>query len=218
MLENCGICLEISGKGNQEFGKIYCELINSGENVILESASFLVIPSFGPLNDSHVMLVPKRHVNSFAQLTDLEINEGFKVLGLLKSHISSKRGENLIFFESGAGISTSHSGGCIVHAHIHCVADSKVFDERLRSEIKLEPVKERDYSKACINTGYVWYRDAQENSYICNSPMLPSQFLRYIYAQSCGSSSAWNWRRDINTPGIISVLKTYKGIKPAFDI
>ena len=215
MIENCGICLEISGKGNPEFGDIYCELIKSRGNIILESASFLVIPSFGPLNYSHVMLVPKRHVNSFAQLSDFEINEGFKVLGFLKNHILNTRGETLVFFESGAGTTISHSGGCIVHAHIHCVVDSKIFDERLRSEIKLEPVITGDYSGASIDAGYVWYRDAQYNSYICNSPMLPSQFLRYIYAQSCGSSSAWNWRRDINISGVLTVLKEYEGINAA---
>lgn len=185
MIENCGICLEISGKGTNEFGDTYCELIKSGENVVSESASFLVIPSFGPLNHSHVMLVPKRHVNSFAQLTDLETNEAFKILNLLKSYMLKKTGETLVFFESGAGTTISHSGGCIVHAHIHCVVDSKIFDERLRSEIELEPVKKADYSRANINAGYVWYLDAQDNSYICNNPMLPSQFLRYIYAESC---------------------------------
>lgn len=215
MVENCGICLEISGKGNNEFGDTYCELIKSGGNVVLESTSFLVIPSFGPLNYSHVMLVPKRHANSFAQLSDLEINEGFQILDLIKSHILKKTGEKLVFFESGAGTTTSHSGGCIVHAHIHCVVDSKIFDERLRSEIKLEPVKTGDYSRASIDAGYVWYLDAQDNSYICNNPMLPSQFLRYIYAESCGSSSTWNWRRDINISGVLTVLKTYKGINTA---
>jgi diadenosine tetraphosphate (Ap4A) HIT family hydrolase len=215
MNENCNICLEISGRGINEFTSSYCELIRTGKNIILESANFLVIPSFGPLNDSHVMLVPKRHTNSFAQLSDSELREGFDILSTLSAHIQKAKGTDLVFFESGAGNMTSHSGGCIVHAHIHCVTSSTRFEERLKSEISLEPIRAMDYSAACIDSGYVWYCDEKNNAYICNNPMLPSQFLRYIYAQSCGSNSAWNWRRDINIPGVMSVLETYAGLPPS---
>lgn len=212
MIDKCNICLEISGKGASEFGSTYCELIGSGKNIILESENFLVIPSFGPLCDAHVMLIPKRHVNSFAQLSTTEVDEGFEILDVLRTHIQNTKHKSLVFFESGAGTMTSHSGGCITHAHIHCVINSEEFDKRFRSEIPLDLAEEKDYSTADIEAGYVWYRNKSGTSYICNNPMLPSQFLRYIYAQACGSSSAWNWRRDINIAGVLSVLNTYEGV------
>ncbi|VXC36930.1 conserved hypothetical protein [Pseudomonas sp. 9AZ] len=213
MTNNCNICLEVSGLETDKFDPTYSELIRTRKNIILESTNFLVIPSFGPLNHSHAMLIPKKHANSFAELSTAEIDEGFGVLDLLRSYIQEKTDKTLVFFESGAGTMTSHSGGCITHAHIHCVIYSEKFDNRIMTEIALEPLLQRkDYSTSDTKAGYVWYLNKNNISHICNNPMLPSQFLRYIYAQACDSSSAWNWRRNINITGVLSVLQTYKDL------
>lgn len=210
---NCGLCLEVSGQRAAACGDDYGRLVDAGTNIILTSDDFIVIPSVGPLNDTHAMLIPKLHVNNFSELSKKQIHDGFKILQRLQNHIREKTGKNLIFFESGAGRLTSHSGGCIIHAHIHCITESQNFENHLKEEVKLTPITKYDYSMADKKKGYLWYQDAQELQFLCNSPLLPSQFMRFIYAKFTKESSSWNWRNNINYPCILRVLETYQGIK-----
>ncbi|WP_336512910.1 hypothetical protein [Stutzerimonas stutzeri] len=211
-MDNCNLCLELMGEARPEFGLEYSRLVRVGRNAILHSEYFILLPSFGPLNESHAMLVPRRHVNSFAQLADEELEEASLILKRLRRFTEGKAGKSLVFFESGAGALMSHSGGCITHAHIHVAFSCESFDSRLKHEVSLVPLFDKGYCNADTDLGYVWYEDASQGRYLCNNPMLPSQFLRYIYAESCGCDSAWNWRRDPNMQGVISVLEFYKGV------
>jgi len=210
---NCNICKELAGTGADECGRDYQELICRGENIILSSSNFAIIPSIGPLSETHAMVVPFRHVNSFAELPPSALHETANLLGKMQEHIKKKLGKKLFFFESGAGQLTSHSGGCITHAHIHCITESLDFFDRLSVEVSLSPTKEMDFSGADTKHGYIWFRNSAGDSYICNKPLLPSQFLRYMYAQSTNSPSIWNWRRHANFTEVQEVLSAYKGIK-----
>lgn len=209
---NCNLCQEVSGTCSPECGTEYRQLVSSQQNTIFASQNFVVIPSVGPLNNTHVMLVPKTHVNSFGELSKTDIAEGVEILQRLKTHIQEKFGQKLVFFESGAGNLTSHSGGCITHAHIHCVAESLEFERRLTSEVSLKPITPGDYSLTDIQHGYIWFQNGGGSTFICNRPMLPSQFLRYIYAQYGDTSNVWNWRKHINFPLIKDVLEAYRGV------
>ncbi|WP_394787195.1 hypothetical protein [Rhodoferax sp.] len=208
----CNICKEISGFGAEECGKDYQELVALGENLIILGKHFAVIPSVGPLSNTHVMLVPLTHVNSFAELSTAALEEASLLLEKLQLHVKQKIGRSLFFFESGAGELTDHSGGCITHAHIHCIAESIDFYDRLSREVLLKPVGRMDFSNADKKHGYIWFMSSTGEAYICNNPLLPSQFLRYIYAQSTKIPSIWNWRRHTNFPSIKEVLNIYHGI------
>lgn len=199
----CGICSEINGSCSVDG---YKELVTSKKNIISESESFLLIPSLGPLNESHIMLVPKNHSNSFASLSIAERKEAHSFLVQVNNFIKNKTSKDLIFFESGAGKRIDHSGGCIYHAHIHCVYASEAFTAALNREIKFTPADSFDYD---IDRGYVWYMNHFGEEFACNNPLLPSQFLRYLYANTTSIHGSWNWRRDNNMPGVLRVLKRY---------
>lgn len=209
----CNICNELAGTGADECGGDYQGLIQRGENIILSSNSFAIVPSVGPLSRTHAMLVPFKHTNSFAELLSSELNEAVNLLNRMQEHSIKKLGVKLFFFESGAGQLTCHSGGCITHAHIHCIAESPDFFKRLSAEVSLLPVKRMDFSSADTRHGYIWFSDSDGNCYICNRPLLPSQYLRYIYAQCTNSPSIWNWRHHTNFTEVKEVVSAYKGIK-----
>lgn len=208
----CNICKELSGLSAEECGTEYQELVTSGENIIVSGERLAVIPSVGPLSDTHAMLVPFTHVNSFAELSTTDLEEASLLLEKLQQHIQKKIGQKLFFFESGAGELTDHSGGCISHAHIHCIQESSEFFNRLSREVLLTPVKHMDFSSADTKHGYIWFMSSAGETYICNNPLLPSQFLRYIYAQNTNSPSIWNWRRHTNFSSIKEVINIYHGI------
>lgn len=172
-----------------------------------------MIPSIGPLHKSHAMIVPKLHYNSFGQLP-LALNmEKRELIDRIYTYYSSRFDKKLIFFESGAGRLVNHSGGCIFHAHIHAVVENSTFHERLLREVKLVPIDSFTTSNIDIELGYIWYLDARKYEYLCNNPMLPSQFLRYTYAQSTEEQTFWNWRRHANINGVLKVLETYKHLE-----
>lgn len=208
----CNICEEIAGRSPVDCGRDYEEIVSSQQNVIAKTKNFILLPSVGPLNNSHVMLVPKLHVNSFAELSCEVREEAMHSLAELRLYAADHFGSSLIFFESGAGRYCDHSGGCIVHAHIHGVIKSKEFHQSLVNEIGLEREDGRCFTNADIDYGYVWYMDAESNSFICNHPLLPSQFLRYLYAQCGGNAQMWNWRRHINIGGVREVISNYSSL------
>ncbi len=209
---NCNICNELAGFGAEECGTDYQSLIAEGKNIILSSPHFAVIPSVGPLNKTHAMLVPFRHANSFAELSKSELEEATNLLDRMQDHIRQTLQQELFFFESGAGQLTSHSGGCITHAHIHCVTESADFLTRLDSEVSLSSAKDMDFTNADTKHGYIWFRSSAGKCHIANKPLLPSQFLRYIYAQCTNSPRTWNWRRHTNFAAVREVVSIYKGI------
>jgi len=210
MVNECNICRELSSTPVTDFGNDYAEIVLSKDNLIYESQNLVVIPSLGPLNYSHVMVVPKKHLNSFAEVGIEVLNE----LDLVKDKIREygKRVLNCeyVFFESGAGTLTNHAGGCIVHAHLHALSFCSEFNARISEEIKLSPVDAKEfYKKADINVGYVLYINAEDDWFLCNNPLLPSQFLRYLYAQCNNVEAYWNWRRHVNIGGVKDVIARF---------
>jgi diadenosine tetraphosphate (Ap4A) HIT family hydrolase len=203
--QKCGICDEING---ESFVDGYDKIVSEKKNIIAETDNFLVIPSIGPLNDSHIMLVPKKHVNSFNTISNNIKNESREILYKLNNFIIENTNKSLIFFESGAGKNIDHSGGCIFHAHIHCVYYTQEFETALNKEIKFNKNSSQslDYD---IENGYVWYMNNKYDEFLCNNPLLPSQFLRYLYYSSNSIHGHWNWRRDNNIDGVLKVIKRY---------
>ncbi|NIF21360.1 HIT domain-containing protein [Candidatus Pantoea multigeneris] len=205
---SCGICDEINGVSYIEgYGKI----VGDKKNIIAETNDFLIVPSVGPLNNSHVMLITKHHVNSFASIDRGIRDEARKTLRKLNEFMFKKTGRPLIFFESGAGKNIDHSGGCIFHAHIHCVYHSPEFENSLKKEINFTKIEDPRLNFDTRN-GYVWYMNNNYNEFICNNPLLPSQFLRYLYSNSNSIQGNWNWRRDNNISGIMKVIENYENL------
>jgi diadenosine tetraphosphate (Ap4A) HIT family hydrolase len=206
----CGICEEVKGNyKNVENGE-YSSLVRSGENIIFEEEELCVIPSFGPLCVSHVMVVTKSHFNNFSLLSGYEDERVSNILEKIRKYVRGKSGKEMVFFESGAGLLTNHSGGCVIHAHIHGVFYSECFERRVFEEIDMRPVIAG--SEFDEEFGYVWYQGKDSNSYYCNKPLLPSQFLRFLYIEVGSGGSYWNWRRDIQVDNIYKVLGFYGGI------
>lgn len=211
-MQACNICQELMLEQITSFDSRYQALISTGKNILFETEDFVVLPSLGPLNDSHVMIVPKTHINNFSLLDDSKLRQVEFIEEILSSHIAGAIGRKLVFFESGAGDISNHSGGCIVHAHIHCVYESQEFECRLFEEVKFRHAGESLYEGADGKLGYVWYRSSSGQAYICNDPQLPSQFLRYVYSMAAGDVRFWNWRRHNNFDGVLRVLDNYKGL------
>jgi diadenosine tetraphosphate (Ap4A) HIT family hydrolase len=96
---------------------IFCEKKYNKENIILENLSWYAIYDQYPVTDKHVLLISKRHVETFFDLTKEEKRDVFDLIDLLKLKINNKTitGWNI-------GINCGESAGqTIMHCHIHLI-------------------------------------------------------------------------------------------------
>ena len=89
--------------------------------IMLECASFAVVPSLGPLAPGHSLLCPKAHVTSFARLEDSLDAEYEAIKETLKARLVARYGREVAVFEHGMDPSGDRVLCSVDHAHMHFV-------------------------------------------------------------------------------------------------
>ena len=168
-----------------------------GEHIVFESENFYVVPGKGAFFDGYLMVVPKRHVMSFAQLTELEFEEFNLILNDLRTILEAIYGKPVFAFECGSG---EDGGGkhktSIVHAHFHLApTDMPVLESVQESGLNPALIKKEDLRKYS-HYPYMLYVDQEDNWYIVGSRDMyfPRQHPRQILAQYMGMYDVYNWR------------------------
>lgn len=208
----CLICQEIDGDGSGFEQKNYRLLVEQKKNIIFQTDSFVLLPSIGPLNESHILIVPKLHIKSFSTLSEQAELELSEIKQKIRAHGLLNGDKKFIFFEHGTGDNGDTSGGCVDHAHVHAIWDhSKVFDVFVK-EMRLVKIPEQIPFKllADVKNGYVYAENHNGVQFIRNNPDVPSQFFRKLYASVDTSIEVWNWRSFFNFKGIEKVILYYQ--------
>src|SRR6266436_3109848 len=113
----CCICSQIEGNAHND---LVAQLVGSDKyirRVLLESESFAVIPSIGPLVEGHVLLSPKKHFKSFAQMAT-EFEQEFAIIKKRLSAILTRTYEQRIhYFEHGSAKKALQPMCTVEHAH-----------------------------------------------------------------------------------------------------
>jgi len=98
---------------------IFCKLlINSPHKIIKQNNTFFAIYDEFPVSDGHVLLIPKRHVESFFDITKDEQDDFFELIKNVKEIVDRKfnpDGYNIGINEGRA------AGRTIDHLHIHLI-------------------------------------------------------------------------------------------------
>ena len=190
----CEFCDELNGVPTNRFRQIYRDSIAS--RIVARTANFVAMPTIGQLFKGSLLIIPKRHVETCA---NLELSEQFE----LQEFISSL-GRRIapfgfpMFFEHGA-ISTSGGSCGIYHAHVHLVPlPSEIgprlfFDNAFKSNSEL--IDAYRSLKGCEN--YLLMGDAEETVFAPAaefSSMPPSQYFRKRLCEHFQLSRKWNWR------------------------
>jgi diadenosine tetraphosphate (Ap4A) HIT family hydrolase len=114
-MENCEFCLELKGIKPSRFSDIYPNLTS---RIVAETDHFVAIPTIGPLFLGHLLILPRAHVDTAANLEPQQKNELISFLDSLTSALQELG--NPVCFEHGALACTKGACG-IYHAHIHLV-------------------------------------------------------------------------------------------------
>jgi ATP adenylyltransferase len=207
----CHLCAQLAGERS---GDLLQELLGTREyvrRVVLESAEFAVIPSLGALVEGHVLVLPKAHVRSFAQLgTSAGETESF--LERARLAVESAYSPPQIF-EHGTGARSPQPACSVEHAHIHlvpCEVDlfARLADRfswsRVGGEAELaELVGDGEYLRIGVEGGWMVARGGEG---------FPSQLLRReLLGALAGPERDWNWRTSPRPELVASTFRALRG-------
>lgn len=214
--KNCFICHLVQGHPD-------CP-----EHILYESEHFLVIPGTGAFFKGYVMIVPKRHVMSFAELPEDEYLEFLQVLDDMRFILESVYHKKIFVFECGSGKDGEgkHSTS-IVHAHMHLApTDMPVLGQVQKSGLYPAQIEPMDLIKIYGTYPYMLYVNQEDEWFITSDPKtyFPRQHPRQVLADyMCLKKGAYNWRiypmreqMDIIANEIYSFLRQEYGNLPAW--
>ncbi len=98
---------------------VFCNILeNERQQIIEENKLFFVINDKYPLNEGHVLVIPKRHFVDFFAMNNEEWSSSREILFRTKSMLDKKynpSGYNI-------GVNVGHDAGqSVFHAHIHII-------------------------------------------------------------------------------------------------
>ena len=149
MIKNCVLCDGLK----DEFQNIKEQYPELQSNVTLfETKSFNVIPDKFPIAPNHIIILPKEHINTFAEFNEAQGREIGYILDRLENTTKS---ENFIMFEHGTSkmeeLNTPPHIKSIFHAHLHFIPNAKCDTDDMDSFFKQKNVQLLDYNGSSRN-------------------------------------------------------------------
>jgi len=194
LLGHCEFCAEFQNVDNSEFRHLIPSTVLATRN-ILTSEHFVVFVGMGPLPEGYLLLAPRAHHISYAQVP-VEWYPEFLVLKSQVTEMLSSVYTTPIFFEHGPASVSKRGGCCIEHAHMHAApvqvdllqSISNHFQgRRLYSFYELKDLGEQKQP-------YLFYENVKGERFIfVVPPRIPSQFLRRLLAGELGIPDEWDW-------------------------
>lgn len=168
------------------------------EHILYNTPNFYVVPGLGAFFEGYLMIVPKRHVMSFAELDPDEFSEFLQTLNDLRFILESIYNKKIFAFECGSGYGgAGKHATSITHAHFHLApTDMPVFESICKSGLTPALIDLENLN----NYGrypYMLYGTQDDEWYICSDPdsYFPRQHPRQILADYMGlAKGEYNWR------------------------
>jgi len=161
------------------------------DTIIARSQWGRLVPAVGMMVQGYFLVVTEEHLLSMSQAEPQLISETYLWADSLTSRLEMMFGKYMIV-EHGS-CSTSSSGACIDHAHLHLVPLADRVGQRLLSDSTMKWKYVRDVSTIAEqrDAGYVTLRiDGQ--TWLSNETGIPSQWLRRQLAVAL-NQEIWDW-------------------------
>lgn len=164
-----------------------------------ETENFVLMANTGHFIHGSLLIIPKSHIMSCAELTPAELAELSEVIEDSKFILKEMFGMDVLLWENGSG-----SGGhgkdksSIVHAHIHMnPCDMNILKVSAEKGIVPKPLEFEKLSEYQENS-YLLIQNYDMKWYIVSDPKLyiPRQYVRQLVAEHIGlPGELWNWRK-----------------------
>lgn len=194
--DSCCLCEEIR---SGEFPTQYRSAYPIESRISCVSGEFVALPTLSPLNSGHILVLPKRHVSSLADLPESMWQTLLESLRSTVNQLAETFSAPFYFFEHGARIVGTSCG--IDHAHLHVLPLSAAMANAVRSRVQVDfPTCEEGtftdiLSLAARRVGqpYLLYGFDLGSIQIAFDSGIPSQYMRQVIGH-VQHTPEWDWK------------------------
>lgn len=192
---------------------VFCNIFNiedrkKVDEILYEDELLFVIPAKGTPIPGWILIVTKKHINGFAELTTEEFSHVEKIIDKIKEIYYEYFNINSILLEHGSTSKGRHPQS-IVHAHIHLIPFdfTSCIEKELISNLKVKPIdnfecisqnRKKDYWLYCDKFGK-YYTSAQINN-------VPRSIFMNLVAKQIGIELPYEWRNANTSEKILDEM------------
>lgn len=151
--------------------------------MLFETENFKVIPDKFPISPNHIIILPKKHINTFAEFNETQAEEVGKILDFLQLKTEAK---SFIMFEHGTSkseeLNTDPTIKSIFHAHLHFIPDVKCTTQDIADFFANKSVRLLDDDNKEKNIS------SYESAYVSNHKLVPFLKDNVVYEDPTGTS------------------------------
>lgn len=186
---------------------VFCNIIETGDNnnneeknVILYEDDFILISqATGSPIRGYLMIIPKQHINGFAELSTEELKHVEKIVDEIKTFYKKHFHLNSILLEHGS-TEKGRQPQSIVHAHLHLVPFN--FDEKIESELMsklhLKSINALEDIKINEKQDYWLYCNPKGECYTsANILDAPRSIFMNLIAKQINLKLPYEWRKTV---------------------
>lgn len=197
--QSCYLCADVARETDSSGIAIKYGADALDDSFLFESESLFVIPAPGTLVVGYLIVAPRWHVRSFAQLSVDELLTAERILRSAERHAETRGLQKYVFFEHGSASSYRVGAACIDHAHLHACPSPEPSEVRIiLATFGLGLGEEIDglgnLARVSSGSPYLLVGCAGTWFYYAVSDHLPSQLIRRVIARQIGEPDNWNWR------------------------
>ena len=186
---------------------VFCNIVKTGNNnndkeknvILYEDGLLLITQATGSPVRGYLMIVIKRHINGFAELSKEELKHVEKLINIIKDFYKKYFHINSILLEHGSTEIGRHPQS-IVHAHLHLIPFNfnKKIEKELLKELQLKPIKSFECIKINEKLDY-WLYCNQNGEYYTSSNILnaPRSIFMNLIAKQINLPLPYEWRKSI---------------------
>lgn len=186
---------------------IFCDLVKNGDNnnekekniILYEDELILITQATGSPVRGYLMIITKRHVNGFAELSRDELKHVERIICIIKNFYKKYFNINSILLEHGSTENGRHPQS-IVHAHLHLIPFN--FDEKIENELltvlQLKPIQILENIKINEKLDY-WLYCNPKGEYYTSSEILdaPRSIFMNLIAKQINLPLPYEWRKSV---------------------
>ncbi len=195
---------------------VFCDLVKNGDNnnekekniILYEDELILITQATGSPVRGYLMIITKRHVNGFAELSRDELKHVERIICIIKNFYKKYFNINSILLEHGSTENGRHPQS-IVHAHLHLIPFN--FDEKIENELftvlQLKPIQALENIKINEKLDY-WLYCNPKGEYYTSSEILdaPRSIFVNLIAKQINLPLPYEWRKSVTKKEYIDEL------------
>ncbi len=220
--EDCFLCRIGNLNGSKKPLWVYNKTVeNEVDVIIMETSHFFVVPELGSIRKGYLMICPKEHILSMAELPDGYFAEYYQIERDIEFILKSTYGfdQPVSFFEHGSDPNgkSSHKRS-VVHAHTHLCWGFEL-SQKYMDMVQMQWHK--DLREARGGKYFSYRKNADGELFFVNDPnvYVQRQFPRQVMAEELGlAPGQYNWRHESFSENVTATLyRIHKFLFENFD-